>query len=565
MNAPRAAAIPARSAEPYPRASTRTTRAPSFSAISTDPSVDPLSATTTSPRSPARRNASIAFDTQIPTEFSSFKHGITTDTSTPLCASGAILAAFSTFNFPVSPALTSPPRTLATSSLHFPLCPLSWRSFAKSLRLCNCRIHRTYLPHPAPLRRAALLMRDPSRAAAAAYSPRGGPFLFPRRALGEYAGFIVGWSDWLSTCGTAAAVAIVIAEYSGELIRPLNGHVNLIAVLIIFGFFVLQWRGIKWGSGTQLVTAALKSFAFVIVVAACFLFGRHARVAASVSAAPAPLSPSGWPLALAVLLGLQAVFYTIDGWDGIIYFGEEVRNPGRDIPRAIFGSVATIMGIYLLINAAVLYVLPMSQIAGNNFVLGTAAEKIFGPYGDTIIRAIMVISLLSCLNANQLFCSRTLYAMSCDGLFFRSFTRVNAGGTPTLSLLLSTIVGVLFVLVSTLKLAGLSPFELVIDMLSFFFVANYTLSYSSLFALRKKEPQMERPYRAWGYPWTTGIALFASALFLIASIVPDLKTALTTGQVWPPSPAMLALFILLLSYPMFRLLRWVTRRNESRV
>jgi len=194
----------------------------------------------------------------------------------------------------------------------------------------------------------------------------------------------------------------------------------------------------------------------------------------------------------------------------------------------------------------VLYVLPMSQIAGNTFVLGTAAERIFGPYGDTIIRAIMVISLLSCLNANQLFCSRTLYAMSCDRLFFRSFTRVNKGGTPTLSLLLSTAVGVLFVLGS---------FEIVIAMLSFFFVANYTLSYASLFALRKKEPEMERPYRAWGYPWTTGIALFASALFLIASIVPDLKTALTTGKVWAPSPAMLALLILLLSYPVFRLLK----------
>jgi len=400
---------------------------------------------------------------------------------------------------------------------------------------------------------------------AAAIPLSGGQYNFSRRGLGEYAGFVVGWSDWLSTCGTAAAVAIVIGEYSGELVRPLAGHVNLIAVLIIVGFFILQWRGIKWGSGTQLVTAAMKTFAFVIVVAACFLFGSHTKAGASVSTPPAPLLPSGWPLALAVLLGLQAVFYTIDGWDGIIYFGEEVRNPGRDIPRAIFGSVATIMGIYLLINAAVLYVLPMSQIAGNNFVLGTAAEKIFGPYGDTIIRAIMVISLLSCLNANQLFCSRTLYAMSCDGLFFRSFTRVNAGGTPTLSLLLSTIVGVLFVLVSTLKLAGLSPFELVIDMLSFFFVANYTLSYWSLFTLRKKEPQMERPYRAWGYPWTTGIALFASALFLIASITPDLKSALTTGKVWPPSPAMLALLILLLSYPMFRLLRWVTRRNESRV
>jgi APA family basic amino acid/polyamine antiporter len=398
------------------------------------------------------------------------------------------------------------------------------------------------------------LFGGPSMAELGAAIPRsGGQYNFSRRALGEYAGFIVGWSDWLSTCGTAAAVAIVIGEYSGELIPQLASHVKLIAVLIIVGFFILQWRGIKWGSGTQLVTAAIKTSAFVIVIAACFLWGGHARAAASVSVAAAPPLPSGWPLALAILFGLQAVFYTIDGWTGIIYFGEEVRNPSRDIPRAIFGSVATIMGIYLLINAAVLYVLPMAQIAGNAFVLGTAAETIFGPYGDTIVRAIMVVSLLSCLNANQLFCTRTLYAMSCDRLFFRSFTRVNQGGTPTLSLLLSTIVGVLFVLGS---------FEIVIAMLSFFFVANYTLSYYSLFALRKKEPQMERPYRAWGYPWTTGIALFASALFLVASIVPDLKAALTTGRVWPPSPAMLALLILLLSYPIFRLLKAVTNTSE---
>jgi APA family basic amino acid/polyamine antiporter len=381
----------------------------------------------------------------------------------------------------------------------------------------------------------------------AAIPRSGGQYNFSRRALGEYAGFIVGWSDWLSTCGTAAAVAIVIGEYSGELIAPLGGHVKLIAVVVIIGFFILQWRGIKWGSGTQLITAAIKTLAFVIVVAACFLWGGHARSAASASAAAVPQLPSGWALALAILFGLQAVFYTIDGWTGIIYFGEEVRNPGRDIPRAIFASVGTIMGIYLLINAAVLYVLPISQIAGNTFVLGTAAEKIFGHYGDSIIRIIMVVSLLSCLNANQLFCSRTLYAMSCDRLFFRSFTRVNAGGTPTLSLLLSTIVGILFVLGS---------FEIVIAMLSFFFVANYTLTYASLFVLRKKEPQMERPYRAWGYPWTTGIALFASVLFLVASIVPDLKDALMQGRFWPPSPAMLALLILLLSYPVFRLLKW---------
>ncbi len=371
----------------------------------------------------------------------------------------------------------------------------------------------------------------------AAIPRSGGQYNFSRRALGDYAGFIVGWSDWLSTCGTAAAVAIVIAEYSGSLFPPLAGHVKSIAVLVIVGFFILQWRGIRWGSSTQLVTAAMKTAAFVILVVACFLLGGHARAAAPATAAM-PALKSGWPLAIAIMLGLQAVLYTVDGWDGIIYFGEEVKDPGRDIPRAIFGSVFSIMGIYLLINAAVFYVLPMNQIAGNNFSLGTAAERIFGHYGDPIIRSIMVISLLSCLNANQLFCSRTLYSMSRDALFFRQAASVNAGGTPALALFLSTVVGVLFVLGS---------FERVIAMLSFFFVANYTLSYASLFVLRKKEPQMPRPYRAWGYPWTTAIAIVASILFLVGSIATDRDNA------------PLALAILVLSYPVFRAMKWAAK------
>ena len=370
----------------------------------------------------------------------------------------------------------------------------------------------------------------------------GGQYNFSRRAIGEYAGFIVGWSDWLSTCGTAAAVAIVIAEYSRYFFPTLAGHESLIAVGIIWGFFLLQWRGIRWGSRAQILTAVLKTLAFLILLVACFALGGHARAAATPVATPLPAMPVGWGLAAAIILGLQAVVFTIDGWDGVIYFGEEVRNPGRDVPRAIFGSVFTIMGIYLLLNAAVLYVLPMNEIAGNNFALGTVAARVFGHYGDPIIRSIMVISMLSCLNANQLFCTRTLYAMSCDGLFFRPVTKVNAGGTPTIALLLSTIAGVLFVLGS---------FERVIAMLSFFFVANYTLSYSSLFLLRRKAPQMARPYRAWGYPWTTGIALVASVIFLIGSIVTDQKNA-----PW-------ALAMLVLSYPVFLVLKWVSRRGAT--
>jgi APA family basic amino acid/polyamine antiporter len=374
----------------------------------------------------------------------------------------------------------------------------------------------------------------------AAIPRSGGQYNFSRRAIGDYAGFIVGWSDWLSSCGTLAAVAIVIGEYSGKLITNLAGAEKTIAVAIIVGFGILQWRGVRWGSRAQLITAAMKTAAFVILVIACFVLGGNAHRASLAAESVMKLTlPSGWLLAVALMLGLQAVFYTIDGWDGVIYFGEEVRDPGKDVPRAIFGSVFSIMGIYLLLNAAVLYVLPMSQIAGNNFSLGTAAERIFGRYGDPIIRGIMVISLLSCINAVQLFCSRILYAMSKDGLFFRKFARVNKGGTPELALLLSTIAGVLFVLGS---------FERVIAMLSFFFVANYTLSYASLFILRRKEPQMPRPYRAWGYPWTTGIALLGSILFLVGSILTDRQNA------------PLALGMLILSYPVYRILKWGAAR-----
>lgn len=369
----------------------------------------------------------------------------------------------------------------------------------------------------------------------AAIPRSGGQYNFARRGIGEYAGFIVGWSDWLSTCGTNAAVAIVIGEYSARLFPPLAGLETRIAVGVIIGFAILQWRGVKWGSGAQLATAALKTGAFVVLVIACFALGGPAREAAAAVSPGAVAIPAGWQLAVAFMLGLQAVIYTVDGWDGIIYFGEEIKDAGRDVPRAIFGSVFSIMGIYLLLNLAVLYVLPIGQVAGNNFALGTAAERIFGRYGDPIIRSIMVVSLLSCINACQMFATRTLYAMSCDKLFFKPVSRVNPGGTPVLALFLSTVVGVTFVLGS---------FERVIAMLSFFFVANYTLSYASLFMLRKREPGLPRPYRAWGYPWTSALALGGSVVFLVGSIATDQKNA------------PLALGILVLSYPVFRLMKW---------
>ncbi len=363
----------------------------------------------------------------------------------------------------------------------------------------------------------------------------GGQYNYSRIALGDYAGFIVGWSDWLSNCGTLAAVSLVIAEYSCKLFAINDGAIKTIAIATVVGIALLQSKGIKSGSSFQLFTAVLKTAAFLVLVLACFFFGHSAATSAAAPAAATGLvMPAGMALFAAVMLGLQAVIYTIDGWNSVIYFGEEVQEPGRDVPRAIFGSVFSIMAIYLLLNAAVLYILPINEIAGNKFCLGSVAEKIFGVYGDTVIRTIMVVSLISCINAVQMCASRILYAISSDGLFFSKVAQVSKGGTPVIALTLSTIVGVIFVLGS---------FERVIAMNSFFFVANYMLSCISLFVLRKKNADLPRPYKAWGYPLIPGIALIGSALFLAGSICADRENA------------PLALLLLICSYPVFKLLR----------
>src|SRR5205809_1120402 len=149
------------------------------------------------------------------------------------------------------------------------------------------------------------------------------------------------WFGMAAAIGNTIAAGIVIAEYGGHLFPVLAGNtkIDIISIAIICALGVLQWRGIRWGSGAQLSTAAMKTGAFFILVLACFLLGGPAHKATMQSASSSLPLPAGWPLAIAIILGLQAVIYTIDCWDGVIYFGEEVRNLGRDIQLGIFGSV----------------------------------------------------------------------------------------------------------------------------------------------------------------------------------------------------------------------------------
>lgn len=368
----------------------------------------------------------------------------------------------------------------------------------------------------------------------------GGQYVFVRHALGEYAGFVVGWSDWISTCGSAAAVSLVVGEFTGVLVPALAKSTVLIAALVAIFFALLQWRGVIWGSSVQNVTSLLKALAFLALIAAAFIWGGETAAAAT------PVSPQGIALLVAFLLSLQAVIYTYDGWTGVVYFSEEVETPARNIPRSLFVGVLSVIAIYLLVNLALLYVLPIGEIAGKDFAAGAAANVLFGRHGDTVFRTLTILSMLSAINAYHLMSTRVLFAMSRDRLFTTSAAAVNAGGTPQVALLLSTAVAVAIILIG-------KRFETVALILAFFFVANYTLSFISVFVLRRREPERERPYRAWGYPVTTAVALLGSILILVGAIASDIAGD-TRNSLY-------ALLLLGASYPLFRLLRLSARRN----
>jgi APA family basic amino acid/polyamine antiporter len=369
----------------------------------------------------------------------------------------------------------------------------------------------------------------------------GGFYVFAHRALGNYAGFVVGWSDWMSTCATNALISMVVADYSGVLFLSLASKTKAVALVVVLFFALLQWRGIRWGSFTQNLTSLLKVLAFVAFVVIAFLY--RPVVAAQAEATLA--APTGLALLAAIVLALQGVLYTYDGWYGVCYFGGEVRNPKRDVTVSMFGGVLSVIAIYVLVNLALLHVLGISGIAGKELAVGAAASAIFGRYGDTVIRVLAIVSMLSTINAYTLSAPRTLYAMSCDGLFTHHGTRVNKGGTPTITLLISTMVAVLFIVSGT--------FNQVLAVIAFFFVSYYTMAFISVIVLRKREPNLPRPYRVIGYPWTTLIVTLGSIAFLIGAVAGDTKNSL-----W-------ALGLLAASYPVYliaKMLRPLENREQ---
>jgi len=376
-----------------------------------------------------------------------------------------------------------------------------------------------------------ILLSASSYAELTAMLPKaGGAFNYIKWAFGTYIGFTAGWFDFILNVGAPSFFCVVLGEYTGLLFPQLQAYGKLIGIGYLTFFTLLNLPGVKSGSNTQNVTSILKVILLLILVTGCF-FAKPVQVKNLSTEQTTVFSGA---LIIAFFKAMQLILSSYDGWMAVSFFAEEEENPGKNIPRSYFIGAATIIVLYLLINAAVLYVLPLSQIAGSPLAASAAAAVAFGKWSSTLINIIALFSVVSILNAYMMIPSRILFGLSREGFFIKQGTLVNKGGTPYFSLIICYVITIVFIAYNT--------YEQLFSLAAVMLTVVTAFSFASLLQLRKKEPNLHRPYRAWGYPYMTILALTVTVALFIGFAISDLRSFLIVT----------ALF--LASYPFYRLM-----------
>jgi APA family basic amino acid/polyamine antiporter len=364
----------------------------------------------------------------------------------------------------------------------------------------------------------------------------GGSYNYVKRAFGDYAGFIIGWFDYLTNAIAPAFLCIVISEYVIVILPFLKNQSTLLSIGFLMAFTVLHAQGVKSGSIMQQITSVIKVLFFAGFISACFMYSGVRFV---------PLEKENSIFETGVIIGffksLQMVLGSYDGWNAGCFFAEEDENPTKNIPKALYTGAVIVIAIYVIINIAFLYVLPVSAIANSSLVASDVAKIIFGNQGAFIVTLIAIFSIISILNAFMMITPRILYGMSRDGFFIQKGTIVNKGGTPIVSLLVSTSFAFVLILIGS--------FEVLLSLATFMSVIVWGFAYCALIKLRNSEPNLPRPYKSWGYPWTTFIMIGCSIALFIGFTYSDQKSLLVISS------------ITLLSYPIFLTLNKINNNS----
>ncbi|UCD37076.1 MAG: amino acid permease [Fidelibacterota bacterium] len=356
-----------------------------------------------------------------------------------------------------------------------------------------------------------------SMAELGAAMPRaGGQFVYLREAYGTIWGFLYGWASFAVINSAAiAALAVAFATYLG-FFNPLTPlQIKLIAILSIVVFTLLNAYGVKTGVWAQNLLTFLKIGALlaIVVLGLCLEGGdsAHFQPFLPTRSVTSLIGPFG--------LALVAVLWSYDGWIEITYIGGEVRNPGRNIPLSLLYSVTLLIALYIVVNLVFMYLLSIAGIASSDLVASDAVAVVLGTVGTTLVILAILISTLGGVHVNVLACPRIYYAMAEEGLFFQALSRIHPKyGTPAIALLVQGIWSSLLVFTGT--------FEQLITYVVFASWIFYAMSCAGVMILRRKQPELDRPYKTWGYPWVPVAFIIFAALLVLNTIINDPRNAL---------------------------------------
>lgn len=361
----------------------------------------------------------------------------------------------------------------------------------------------------------------------------GAWYVYARRAFGDYVGFITGITSWLGTVAALGFGAYTFSEYVALLIPDTEHIIQIIAIGLLVLITALHLLGTRFSGGSQQVITVTNGISLLIFVFICFIFGQSPT---SQSLHQTVQSTVGPVTIVSIIGALQAIFYTYDGWHTASYFTEENDNPAKTMPKSMITGVILIIVMYLLINGAIIYALPMDILSQSKLAAADTITYLFGEGYGKLITIFLMISILSIVNAQVMFAPRVIYSMGRDKMFFKQSTVVNKMGTPYLATIITASLSILLIL------SGKDTCGVLSDIVTFFFVMSYIAGFAALIRLRYKEPDLNRPFKAPWFPILPYSLIFVSFLFLIGAIYSDLNSS------------KFAILFLIASYPLFKMI-----------
>ena len=369
----------------------------------------------------------------------------------------------------------------------------------------------------------------------AALPRTGGQYVFLREAYGPLVGFLCGWTMFLvARTAQVAWLAVTLALYVSYFI-PLSALASkLLGIGALALFTGINYRGVTAGAMVQKIFTLAKIVGLVVIICSAFLWSGKPAPPANQVASGLSLSSFG--------VALIASLLAYDGWVQLSFVAGEIRNPKRNVFLALaLGSVVCI-AIYLLANMAYLRVLPIAEIAASDHVGATVAERVLGAGGGRLVSLIILMSIIGSLNGCFLTSPRIYFAQARDGLFFRKFADVHPRyQTPGFAILAQGVWGVV------LLVSG--SYETLLDYAMFSMWLFYGLMVAGVIVLRRKQPDLARPYRMWGYPVTPALFLAITVWFLVNM----LKTR--------PVPSLAGVLLIATGIPVYFL--WARRPKQA--